>query len=188
MQFRVGGPEPQPETEIVGTDVRKTHGVRPRSPFRTGNPELQLQRADGTRPNEKIRNSNTSTCRPTSLTALDVSRNPELEHLYVSIMSFMSNQIETLDITQCPKITQLYAVDITSLKQLRMLRAHKEANILMSVPATTEIIYESGHFSAAGRQAGRRGTDFAPERRYGPPEHRTPRRRTNPHRKQRIPP
>ena len=53
MQFRVGGPEPQPETEIVGTDVRKTHGVRPRSPFRTGNPELQLQRADGTRPNEK---------------------------------------------------------------------------------------------------------------------------------------
>lgn len=76
------------------------------------------------------------------LTALDVSRNPELEHLYVSIMSFMSNQIETLDITQCPKITQLYAVDMTSLKQLRMLRAHKEANILMSVPATTEIIYE----------------------------------------------
>ncbi|MBD9243907.1 MAG: leucine-rich repeat domain-containing protein, partial [Clostridiales bacterium] len=80
-------------------------------------------------------------CENNELTALDVSRNPELEHLYVSIMSFMSNQIETLDITQCPKITQLYAVDMTSLKQLRMLRAHKEANILMSVPATTEIIY-----------------------------------------------
>lgn len=76
------------------------------------------------------------------LTKLDVSRNPLLEHLYVSMMSFLSNNIEELDVTKCPNLSQLYAIDMTSLKRLRMLRAHDEANILMSVPETTEIIYE----------------------------------------------
>lgn len=76
------------------------------------------------------------------LTALDISHNPELEHLYVSMIPAFTNQIETLDVTKNPKLTQLYAIDMTSLKVLRMLQAHKDANILMSVPETTQIIYE----------------------------------------------
>lgn len=76
------------------------------------------------------------------LTALDVSHNPELEHLYVSMMPTFTNRIETLDVTKNPKLTQLYAIEMTSLKVLRMLQAHKDANILMSVPETTQIIYE----------------------------------------------
>ena len=76
------------------------------------------------------------------LTALDVSHNPELEYLYVSMIPNFTNLIETLDVTKNPKLTQLYAINMTSLKELRMLQAHKDANILMSVPETTQIIYE----------------------------------------------
>lgn len=76
------------------------------------------------------------------LTQLDVSKNPLLEQLYVSIMSFKSNLIEKLDVTNCPNLKQLYATGMTSLKELRMLRAHDDANILMDVPETTQIIYE----------------------------------------------
>ena len=76
------------------------------------------------------------------LTALDVSHNPELEFLYINMMPNFTNQIETLDVTKNPKLTQLYAIEMNSLKELRMLQAHKDANILMSVPATTRIIYE----------------------------------------------
>lgn len=76
------------------------------------------------------------------LTALDVGHNPELELLYINMMPNFTNQIETLDVTKNPKLTQLFAIQMTSLKELRMLQAHKDANMLISVPETTRIIYE----------------------------------------------
>lgn len=76
------------------------------------------------------------------LTALDVGHNPELELLYINMTPNFTNQIETLDVTKNPKLTQLFAIQMTSLKELRMLQAHKDANMLISVPETTRIIYE----------------------------------------------